>query len=245
MPNNTQQTLVNKTLPFREFTELDASLIKLSFKFPLRECVEKEKEIIKFPLKERVQQKDNSIKLPLKETTLALQTVQGKVKLPVRETSKGKLVALPVSEIAWVLNGFVIEENIIEHLNKNLVIMEHVRSRILFNAELLDKTHMRVNWYGGEVDFVDVFDKYSIEDDYPAVPLATVPWDEGGYTFQLDDASHDIKLECHDGYGESGVLTVGDMEHLEVDVFLELPVNEKIYSIDIDYPSVYRIEVIL
>lgn len=164
------------------------------------------------------------------------------VKLPLHETAKVSSIKLPIRETALILNGFVMHENIIEWLKKDITLIESVKSRLLLNAELLDKNHVKLQWFGENVPKVMIFDTLDGE-DMPATPFVTVPWTPQEYTMLIDANGHDIMIKGTGDTGESNILSIGENKEYNVACAVELPLNEKNYFIDIDLVSEYRIGV--
>lgn len=182
----------------------------------------------------------NTIKLPIKETCEYLDE-RKLYKLPIREAASTNLVKLPVKEYSWMFYGLILEENLIETMRKPLVLMEDVKARILFDMGLKNGTDVNIHWYGDEVPAVEIYKKLLTDEEYELV--STHKWTDDNADMVLGNGEFDIMLKGVNGTGESIPSSLGETSYIEVDVNVQLPVNEKIYSFDIEYTSVYRIDI--
>jgi hypothetical protein len=164
------------------------------------------------------------------------------IKLPLRETARVASVKLPLKETALVLQGFIMKENIISWKEQTITLMENIKSRILLQAQLLDKNHVLLKWFGEKVPKVQIFSKFD-GDEYLTKPAAIVNWSPQEYTMLVGSNGYDIKVIGLNGTGESNEISLGESKEYDVDCSVELPINEKNYFFDIFYVSEYRIEV--
>lgn len=182
-----------------------------------------------------------SIKLPVSVTT-DFEPRKYELKVPIKEQVSLTQVKMPVKETVWEFNGFFIEENLIEQLNTPLILLESVRSRILVNMELIGGNQIKLSWYGDAVPQVEIYKKMELgEEEFHKV--ATVDWAEGSYSLEIDSGSFEFLIKGINNTGESKVLCVGEPTYCYIDTLVDIPINEKIFDIDIDYTATYRIEV--
>jgi hypothetical protein len=164
------------------------------------------------------------------------------VRLPIRETAKVSSIKFPIREKALVLSGFVFRENIISWQKKETTLIESIKSRILLNATLLDKNHIKLMWHGEKVPKVMLYDVLD-GDEFPNTPSATFNWSPQETVWQIDANGHDIKVKGTGDTGESNVISIGENREYEVECTVDLPINEKNFFIPIDFTSEFRIEV--
>jgi hypothetical protein len=164
------------------------------------------------------------------------------IKLPLRETASVASVKLPLKETALVLSGFIMKENIISWKQQTITLMENIKSRILLQANLLDKNHVLLKWFGEKVPKVQIFSKFD-GDEYSSKPIAVVNWSPQEYELLVGSNGYDVKVIGQNGTGESNEISIGEDKEYDVSCSVELPINEKNYFFDIFYVSEYRIEV--
>lgn len=163
------------------------------------------------------------------------------IKLPLRETTQVASIKLPLKETVWLLNGFIVEENIIDWKEQHFLLSENIMSRIIIDGEMVDKNHIKFKWYGEEVPKVEVYRRV-LGDSY-GEPEATLKWDDGEYIMYFDSNAYEIKLMGTNETGESDKIVIGQPQEYDVNVYFELPVNEKYYYVEVEFTSVYKVEV--
>jgi len=164
------------------------------------------------------------------------------IKFPLRETAQVTSIKFPIRETAFILQGFIIEERVIDWQIASFNILESIKSRIFFDTELIDKNHIKITWYGEPVPKILIYRKAEGEEDYGS-PFVTLPWTPQEYEMLIDGSGYDIKLMGIQDTGESSQISLGENQDNNLKVDVKLPVNEKYYYIDCECTSEYRIEV--
>lgn len=147
-----------------------------------------------------------------------------------------------VYEKAWYFTGIIFEENVVAKLNSSLVLQEDIKSRILLNVYLIDRNHIKLEWYGGEVNELQVYKKLQIDDKYEK-DGDPIPWENGSTIINISDDAYDIVLKSPKGEGESGVINMGDTFYVQVQNALNIALNRKIYYINVDFKNKFEIKV--
>jgi hypothetical protein len=205
---------------------------------------------IKLPLLERVQ--PLTFKLPLHEEVLPdtyklplherVYTIIPSKKLPIRETAQVVSIKLPFTEQVWILEGFVIDENIVSWKSNEIILLETIKSFITTQLELIDKNHVKIKWFGEPVPKIQLF-RRRIDEDFPISPFAEVLWSPTEYIMVLDGNGYVIKVLGSQSTGESPQVQIGDNMDYDVEMDVSLPLNQKNYYFDLELYSVYRFEV--
>ena len=164
------------------------------------------------------------------------------VKLPLKQTAKVSSVKLPLKQTALIINGFILAENIVEWKRRTITLIEIIKSRLLLTAELVDKNHVLLKWFGEAVPKVQIFKKLDTE-EYSTRVYDTVSWSPQEYNMLIDSNSYNFKIIGENGTGESNEIYIGESKQYDVSCDAEIPLNEKNYFIDIDLTSEHRIEV--
>lgn len=149
---------------------------------------------------------------------------------------------IPTSEQAWVFQGIVFDEYIIAKMNKNVAMIEEVKSRILTDVTLVDRNHLKIKWYGNAVKAVQVFSKLDIDSQYETDGVA-IPWEEGEVTIPIGDGSYNILLDTPDGSGISGVINISDTNYNKVKSDFKIALNEKTYYLNTDFKQTFNIKI--
>lgn len=180
--------------------------------------------------------------IPVSEVVLPIQEKKSS-RMVIRENVIGIRDRIPIRESTTVIVGIIITENIMSNMSKELIIHEHIRSRILYDVEVLDRSHIKVKWYGESVPYVCIFKKNVVDLAYPVNPIATVRWGVNEYVVEVDDTSCNIKLLGLNNTGESSEYNVGESNMIDMFMNTLLPLNEKSYFIDVSLVSKYEFEV--
>lgn len=163
------------------------------------------------------------------------------LKVPLKETVDTKVVKVPLKEFAIDFKGVIIEENVVAKMRKDITVLEDIRSRILFDAEMVNRNLLKVSWYGEEVPSVEVRHKMEVDEGWTSVGVFA--WAEKSATFALDNNEHHIMLIGGNNTGESGKCIVGEANYIRVDPTVGVLINEKIYNVNIDFISEIRVEI--
>lgn len=164
------------------------------------------------------------------------------VKFPLRQTAKVTSKKLPLKQTALIINGFILQENIIEWKRKTITLIENIKSRLLLTAELIDRNHVLLKWFGEPVPKVQIFKKLDTE-EYSPTPYVTVNWSPQEYNMLIDSNSYNFKIVGQNQTGESNEIYIGQDKQYNINCSAEIPINEKNYFINVDLTSEYRIEV--
>lgn len=176
-------------------------------------------------------------------TTFEVQfaNLRQELKIPLKETVDTKVVKVPLKEFAMDFKGVIIEENVVAKMRKDITVLEDIRSRILFDAEMVNRNLLKVSWYGEEVPSVEV--KHKMEVDEVWTSVGVFAWAETSTTFPLDNNEHHIMLIGGNNTGESGICVVGEANYIRVDPTVGVLINEKIYNVNINFISEIRVEI--
>lgn len=162
-------------------------------------------------------------------------------KLPLQETASLTVARLPIRETAWNFKGIILEENVVGRMSAPLTLIEEVRSRILVDTEILNRNTIKVKWYGDKVPKVEVTKKMAVDDEYESVGL--YDWEAGEAIFEVDNNEYNIKLVGTNNTGESSVVEIGEGANIDINTILNVSLNEKIYNVNVDNTSYYKIYV--
>lgn len=164
------------------------------------------------------------------------------IRLPIRETAQVASIKLPLHETVWLLNGFVLTENIVSWKKEEIVLIENIRSFITTKVELIDKNHIKISWFGDSVPKVQIFRKL-IDEEYGTTPYIELPWETKEYIMPIDNNGYNFKVVGSQNTGLGQEYQIGDGQTYDVNMNLQLPINVKNYYFDIDLYSEYRFEV--
>jgi len=165
------------------------------------------------------------------------------IRLPLKETAQVSSIKLPLKETAWVIDGFIISENIISWKTHNITLLENIKSRIILDAELIDINHVKITWYGDYIPIVQIFKKKHTDDLWDTTPIAEVKWNVGGYIIPVDIDSYDIKVIGAYDTGDCDPIQLGYGQQYPVNIDFSVPVNNKNYYFELNLVSEYRFEV--
>lgn len=147
-----------------------------------------------------------------------------------------------VTEKAWVFQGIVFDENVISLMSSQVLLLEEVKGRILVDLMLVDKNHIKLKWYGSEVETIQVYKKLDIDDKYVA-DGDPISWEKGETIITVSDSSYNIILKGPSGSGESGVINLSDTNSDSVVNKLNIALNEKTYFLTADFKETYKINI--
>lgn len=114
--------------------------------------------------------------------------------------------------------------------------METNENRILLNISVVDATHILLKWYGLRESRIMIFNELS------SIPIVTLNWYPQEYLMTIDENGHSYRIVGVDDLNVSNIVSVGKRMFYGIDCDVLLPYNEKIYFIDIDLISEFRIE---
>lgn len=147
-----------------------------------------------------------------------------------------------VTEKAWVFQGVVFEENVVSLMKTQVLLLEEVKGRILVDLILVDKNHIKLKWYGSEVETIQVFKKLDIDEKYEA-DGDPIPWEVGSTTIAVSDSSYNIILKGPYGSGESGIINLADTSADAIINDLKIALNEKTYFLTADFKETYVLNI--
>jgi len=166
----------------------------------------------------------------------------GSVKLPLHETAIVVSIKLRLHETVSLLNGFIMTENIISWKEKDLVLIENVKSFITTQITLLDKNHILLKWFGSSVPIVQIY-RRMVDEEYGTTPFKELPWSPSEYVMEMDNNGYVIKVIGSNKTGEGQEFQIGESQDYEMNMDLVLPINEKRHYFDIAINTEYKIEV--
>ena len=163
------------------------------------------------------------------------------LKVPLKEQAHALGIKVPLVEYTMDFKGLIIEETIVDKMRKDITILEDIRSRILFDVELIDRNHVKVSWYGEAVPTVEVRHKMEVDEEWTVVGVYN--WNTTSVEFSLDNNEHQIMLIGGNNTGESGTGIVGETMYIRIDPTIGVLINEKIYNVDIDFTKSISVDV--
>ena len=163
------------------------------------------------------------------------------LKVPLKEQAHALGIKVPLVEYTMDFKGLIIEETIVDKMRKDITILEDIRSRILFDVELIDRNHVEVSWYGEAVPTVEVRHKMEVDEEWTVVGVYS--WNTTSVEFSLDNNEHQIMLIGGNNTGESGTGIVGETMYIRIDPTIGVLINEKIYNVDIDFTKSISVDV--
>lgn len=149
---------------------------------------------------------------------------------------------ITMTEQAWVFQGIIFDEYVIDKMKKDLTFIEEVKSRILTEVSLVDRNHLRINWFGNELETVKVYKKLDIDEQYETDDVE-IPWSEGGTTIALGDGSYNILIDTPNKSGISGVINIADTNYNKVKSDLQIALNEKTHYLNVDLKQTFKITI--
>ena len=167
---------------------------------------------------------------------------ENKVYLRISEKPSGAPNYLPISETVWYFPGLIVEENIVTSQKESLLVDERIFSQIIANFELLSPSQLKVSWSGARVPRVEIYMKNREEEDYTLYNSYT--WNRGSAIIPIIDNNYYIKLEGIRESGSSGEYLISPS--LQIGITPELSMvnkNDKIYNVDINYISEYKVDI--
>ena len=162
--------------------------------------------------------------------------------LKISERPTGSPVYLPISQTVWSFSGLLVSENIVSQKKSQLLVNEKIYTEIIPNFSLISKNQLQISWTGTRVPRVEVYIKSLENEDYKL--YGTYSWNRGSVIIPIESHSYYIKLQ---GYRDSGIsneylmnapLQIGIKPILQM-----VNSSDKIYNIDINYTSEYKIDV--
>jgi hypothetical protein len=176
-------------------------------------------------------------------TTLEIEfaNLHQEVKVPLKEVADTKVVKVPLKEYTMDFKGLIIDETIVASMRKDITILEDIRSRILFDVELINRNYVKVTWYGETVPTVEVRHKMEVDEEWTSVGVFN--WSDESVEFALDNNEHNIMLIGGNNTGESGTCVIGEASYIRIDPIVGVLINEKIYNVAIDFTREFHVDV--
>ena len=162
-------------------------------------------------------------------------------KIPLREEARPLGVKIPLKEYTMDFKGLIIEENVVATMHKDITIIEDIRSRIMFDVELINRNTVQLSWYGEEVPSVEVCHKMEADEDWTVV--GNFAWNQCPVEFNIDNNERLIKLFGGNSTGESGTCTIGETMYIHIIPEVGVLVNEKIYNVGVNFAQTFRTNV--
>lgn len=162
--------------------------------------------------------------------------------LKISERPTGSPVYLPISQTIWNFSGLLVSENIVSQKKSQLLVNEKIYTEIIPSFSLISKNQLQISWTGTKVPRIEVYIKSLENEDYQL--YGTYSWNRGNVIIPIESHSYYIKLQ---GYRDSGIsneylmnapLQIGIKPILQM-----VNSSDKIYNIDINYTSEYKIDV--
>lgn len=163
------------------------------------------------------------------------------LKVPLKEKAQALGVKVPLVEYTMDFKGLIVEETIVDKMRKDITILEDIRSRIMFDVELIDRNHVAISWYGEAVPTVEVRHKMEVDEEWTVVGVYS--WNTDSVEFSLDNNEHQIMLIGGNNTGESGTGVVGETMYIRIDPTIGVLINEKIYNVNIDFTKSISVDV--
>lgn len=180
------------------------------------------------------------IKVP-ESVTVEFANIHNELKIPLKEEARPLGIKVPLKEFTMDFKGLIIEENVVATMHKDITILEDIRSRIMFDVELVNRNLVRISWYGEEVPNIIVCHKMEVDEEWTTV--GTYGWKDYPVEFTIDNNERQIKLFGGNSTGESGICTIGETMYIHIIPEVGVLVNEKIYNVGIDFTRTFRTNV--
>lgn len=180
------------------------------------------------------------IKVP-ESVTVEFANIHNELKIPLKEEARPLGIKVPLKEFTMDFKGLIIEENVVATMHKDITILEDIRSRIMFDVELVNRNLVRISWYGEEVPTIEVCHKMEVDEEWTSV--GTYGWKDYPVEFTIDNNERQIKLFGGGNTGESGICTIGETMYIHIIPEVGVLVNEKIYNVGIDFKRTFRTDV--
>lgn len=180
------------------------------------------------------------IKVP-ESVIVEFANIHNELKIPLKEEARPLGIKVPLKEFTMDFKGLIIEENVVATMHKDITILEDIRSRIMFDVELVNRNLVRISWYGEEVPTIEVCHKMEVDEEWTTV--GTYGWKDYPVEFTIDNNERQIKLFGGNSTGESGICTIGETMYIHIIPEVGVLVNEKIYNVGIDFKRTFRTNV--
>lgn len=181
-----------------------------------------------------------SVRLPITQTPSAAE--DGTVYLKITEIPSGYPKYLPISETVWGFEGLLVDETIVSKYSDSLLVDECIYTQIIPTFELISPAQLKISWSGTRVPRVQIYTKSLETEEYTL--YGTYAWNRSSVTIPLADHSYYIMLKGNNDSGSSDTYLIGSSIQLGLEPELNMVSStDKIYNIDIDYTSEYKIEV--
>ena len=211
------------TLPMTFSTERDATVklpVTLPISFVLRSVVKK------------------SINIPYKEN-VSTDKYSGTTLLPYKETAIGNVTKIPIKESGWYFPGLILQENVITNVSTQLSLVEDVQALILVDFELLSMNTLKITWYGHSVPSFTIMKKSAIDEEY--IESGTYSWSSDYAIVEIGSEEYNIYLQGSSNSGTSAVYTIAGTNDVIVEPNINVALNDKIYELEVNYTSEYRV----
>lgn len=194
----------------------------------------------KLPFMLGVNQNRKSIKLNT-VLTCFYANEQKNIRLPITENAKTTLIKFPITEQSWDFVGIIIEENIVDLMEKTLVLIEDIKQRIMVEVEMLNRNQIKIKWFGDSVPKIEILKKNAVDEEYQKI--SEHEWSEGYSIIELDNSEYDLLVQGINSTGTSGVINLSETNSTDIETDINVFINEKVYSYDLDFASKYRIDI--
>lgn len=181
-----------------------------------------------------------SVNIPYYET-VNLKKYHGIAKIPYHERPTGKVAKIGFKEHSWKFEGLILNENVITTLSAQQTLTENIQSLILVDFELMSTNKLKFTWYGNSVPSFTVMMKSYTDENYTRGN--TYNWSDSYGVADIKSEDYQVYLQGTADSGTSAIYTIAGANTLLVLPTLQVNVNEKIYSMDIENISEYRIEI--
>lgn len=177
---------------------------------------------------------------PIKVTPTEGDMNKAILKISVRPT--GNPVYLPISETVWSFSGLLVNENIVSPYHTSLLVDEKIYTEIIPSFELLSPNQLKVGWSGTRVPRVEIYTKSLENEEYSL--YGTYSWNRGSIILPIENHNYYIKIQGIRDSGSSSEYLVNSPLQIGISPDIEMvKSSDKIYNIDINYTSEYKIEV--
>lgn len=171
-----------------------------------------------------------------------IEGIKNQAILKISERPTGNPTYLPISETVWSFSGLLVSENIIAQRKSQLLVSEKIYTEIIPSFALLSKNQLQISWSGVKVPRVEVYIKSLETEDYQL--YGTYSWNRGNVVIPIESHSYYIKLQGYRDSGTSNEYLMSAPLQIGVKPVLNMvSSSDKIYNIDINYTSEYKIDV--
>lgn len=170
-----------------------------------------------------------------------LKPYYGVKKVAYKEKGKGLTTKIPFKERAWKFDGLILNERVLSHCSDELTISENIQALILVDFELVSSNTLKIKWYGNSVPSFTVMKKSAIDENY--TPDGQYSWETQYALINIQSEDYNVYLQGTANSGSSAVYTIAGTNDVLVIPKIDVLMNEKIYTMDINYEGTFYLNI--